>query len=105
MKAKEEKPIRLILTLIFAASILLLTVPTFMVVFYEISKTWFIILNTLGLILATFRVVLAVAINVSIHAVKGEKTGFKKKLDVETWILFSSVLLIQMVNLMFVHFE
>lgn len=105
MKAKEEKPIRLILTLIFAASILLLTVPTFMVVFFEISKTWFIILNILGLILATFRVVLAVAINISIHAVKGEKTGFKKKLDVETWILFSSVLLIQMVNLMFVHFE
>jgi len=105
MKDKNEKVFKYWLSAISLVAILLLTVPTLMILFYSISKFWFITLNTIGLILVTIRLVISVAVNVSIHAVQGSKTKFKKKLDIEAWFLFVSTLLIQLVNLMFVHFN
>lgn len=105
MLEKRARKIRISLTLVFIAAILLLTVPTLFVIFYEISERWFKILNTIGLLLATFRVVMSLATGVTVTAVKGESTEFKKGIDREAKWLFIMTIVIQFFNFTFVHFS
>lgn len=102
---QRARRIQISLTVIFIAAILLLTVPTLFVIFYEISETWFKVLNTIGLLLATFRVVTSLALGVTVTAVKGESTEFKKRIDRETKWLFIMTIVIQFFNFTFVHFS
>lgn len=100
-----EKKFRCIGLSIGALALLLLSVPTILIFFIEIPEVLFVTLNTIGLLLVTLYVVLTIGINISIHAVKGEKTSYKKKVDAYVWLLFSVAVAFQLVNLMFVHFE
>lgn len=86
-------------------SLLLLSVPTILIFFFDIPEAVFVTLNTIGLILVTLYIAVSVGINISIHAIKGEKTASKKKADAYTWLLFITAMIFQLINLMFVHFD
>lgn len=99
------KRINFILNAMFLGAVLLLTVPTLMALFYNISPTWFKVLNTLGWIVATVRIVLSLAISVAAFSVKGESSKEKKKMDKENVILFFLVIVLQLINFMFINFN
>ncbi|MFF2798218.1 hypothetical protein [Lysinibacillus xylanilyticus] len=88
---------------VFILSVLALTVPTLMVIFYKIPTFWFKFINTAGVILATLRIALSLIIGVTNEAVKGQGTPFKKKLDKEALLLFVLILVFQFINLALIH--
>lgn len=76
-----------------------------MALFLSISPFWFKVLNTLGWVLATIRIVISMAITLATIAVKAEASQEKKKIDRENAMLFFLVILLQLINFMFIQFD
>ena len=99
----NPKTLKIFMFASYWLAIFLVSVPTIIVLFYNMSYTVFGILNTLGIVLATIHIVAGIAINIGIFAAKGEVSEKKKKFDNQTKILFVLIIIFQLFNLMFVQ--
>lgn len=104
MEARAKK-IQRSMTMIFILSIALLSLPALLVIFFNIHRNIFIALNTIGLLLATFRIVVSVSTSIAANAVKEETTDYKKRMDKEAKWLFLITMVLQLVNFMFIQFN
>lgn len=90
-------------TSIMVLSILCLSVPTIIVIFYGMPSTLYKTINVIGLILAAIRICSVFVLGIMVYSIKQkESEGFKKQMS-RAVLLFVIVALLQMFNLMFVH--
>lgn len=96
---------KILWTSITVLAMVCLTVPTLLAIFYHITPTWFKIINVLGLALASIRICMTMVTGVMVSHLKEKASKGLQKQIVRSIFLIIFVVIVQMVNLMFIHFE